>query len=514
MSSHSTRDPQWGVLRGCAVNERFTVGGFEVKFDVSAIKGARPHMEDRWAVARHPDAKEPYVLFAVFDGHGGDAVSSFLAARFSETLFERASTLLRSDPSEALRRACRECDEEIVARFPKPAGFRAGPGPGSTAVVALFALTERDPRAFVACVGDSRCVAADARGAVVFETVDQRPSRAEERARVEALGGTVRVVGGVARAAGVLAVSRAFGNAGIKACVKAEPEVSALALDSEPAGDSVGEGNPPSAHTVILCSDGLTDVVASDRAAEATCARSPGLASRRDQGTRRGACSSGCAAAPEGTRSAPSGPPRRRSSSAASAGSALGTPVASVGTPGTPGGSGTHGDADGWWGSRRVAAALTSLAKMRQSADNVCVLVCRARRLGTNRLDAAALERSEDGQETRRTTPVKTPVKAKTPPVGNQGKTPRGSTPGKRRTATPARFSLAADANAPSKSPSARARTPSRTPSKSHAETPRGTPGSTRGAKRARGDEAARKSHGGTPGGSRVVAPSASRRDL
>ena len=302
-------------------------------------------------------------------------------------------------------------------------------------------------------------------------------------------------------------MSRAFGNAGIKACVKADPEVSTLALESVDSGLSGLSGpkdgattRPPSdVHTVILCSDGLTDVVASDRAAEATVSpRSPGLARARERGATSGS----------GMSSSGYTPTRRRSSSArGSVGSAAGTPG--------PGGAGpSAGGADGWWGSRRVAAALTSLAKMRQSADNVCVLVCRARRLGTNRLDAAALERSEDGQETRRTTPVKTPVKAKTPPVGNQGKTPRGSTPGKRRTATPARFPLAADANAPSKSPSARARTPSRTPSKSHAETPRGTPGSTRGAKRARGGEAARKSHGGTPSGSRVVAPSASRRDV
>jgi hypothetical protein len=182
------------------VNECFNVGAFEVKFDVSAIRGARPHMEDRWAVARHPDEDEPYVLFAVFDGHGGDAVSSFLAKRFSETLFDtNLRNLLRDDPQEALRRACRVCDEEIVSLFPKPNGFRSGPGPGSTAVVALYCLTETNPSAYVACVGDSRCVAADEHGCVVFETVDQRPSRVEERARVEALGGTVRVVGGVAR---------------------------------------------------------------------------------------------------------------------------------------------------------------------------------------------------------------------------------------------------------------------------------------------------------------------------
>lgn len=481
MSSRSARDPQWGVLRGCAVNECFTVGAFEVKFDVSAIKGARPRMEDRWAVARHPDANEPYVLFAVFDGHGGDAVSSFLAARFSETLFERASNgesgtgqvspaaLLRRDPSEALRRACLACDEEIVARFPAPAGFRSGPGPGSTAVVALFALTEENPRAFVACVGDSRCVAADEHGTVVFETVDQRPSRVEERARVEALGGTVRVVGGVARAAGVLAVSRAFGNAGIKACVKADPEVSTLALESVDLGLSGLSGSdrattrPPSdVHTVILCSDGLTDVVASDRAAEATVSpRSPGLARARERGATSGS----------GMSSSGYTPTRRRSSSArGSVGSAAGTPG--------PGGAGpSAGGADGWWGSRRVAAALTSLAKMRQSADNVCVLVCRARRWETS---PPALEAAEDGQETRKTTPVKTPVKAKTP------------------------------VKTPSKSPSARAKTPSKTPSKSQARTPQRTPGSARDAKRARGGEGARKPDGGTPGRKHAVAPSAS----
>ena len=490
MSSRSARDPQWGVLRGCAVNECFTVGAFEVKFDVSAIKGARPRMEDRWAVARHPDANEPYVLFAVFDGHGGDAVSSFLAARFSETLFERASNgesgtgqvspaaLLRRDPSEALRRACLACDEEVVARFPAPAGFRSGPGPGSTAVVALFALTEENPRAFVACVGDSRCVAADEHGAVVFETVDQRPSRVEERARVEALGGTVRVVGGVARAAGVLAVSRAFGNAGIKACVKADPEVSTLALESVDSGlfkglsgsDRATTRPPSDVHTVILCSDGLTDVVASDRAAEATVSpRSPGLARARERGATSGS----------GMSSSGYTPTRRRSSSArGSVGSAAGTPG--------PGGAGPGaGGADGWWGSRRVAAALTSLAKMRQSADNVCVLVCRARRWETS---PPALEAAEDGQETRKTTPVKTPVKAKTP------------------VKTPSKFP-SARAKTPSKSPS---KTPSKSPSKSQARTPQRTPGSARDAKRARGGEGARKPDGGTPGGKHAVAPSAS----
>ena len=49
------------------------------------------------------------------------------------------------------------------------------------------------------------------------------------------------------RVCGILAVSRAFGNAGLKHVVKAEPEVTVHDLDE--------------IDTCIVCSDGLTDVV-------------------------------------------------------------------------------------------------------------------------------------------------------------------------------------------------------------------------------------------------------------
>ena len=92
-------------------------------------------------------------------------------------------------------------------------------------------VTTTAPKVFIANVGDSRCVVADSTGAVVFETTDPRPSRADEHSRIEGLGGSVRVVQGVSRTAGVLAVSRAFGNAGIKSMVKAEPAIETLRLD-------------------------------------------------------------------------------------------------------------------------------------------------------------------------------------------------------------------------------------------------------------------------------------------
>ena len=329
----------WGLAQGCAPNETFVLGDYELRFDVSAIKGVRPKMEDRWNVAVRPDGAA--AVLAVYDGHGGDRVSHYLMSSLSAHVL--ADEHLETDPEGALRRACASCDERSVLDSPgvdprAPPGFGrpAGPGAGSTAVIALLL----PPRMFVANVGDSRAIAADAAGEIFFQSVDQRPSLPEERARVLELGGTVRVVGGVARAAGVLAVSRAFGNARLKQFVRADPEVT--------------EVNLSRLDTCILCSDGLTDVVDAAKAMETA----------RGDAARRGT---------------PSPSTRRRGggdrrASVASEDSTM-EPNACARTRG-----GVHG---GWrTRSRRW--------RMRQSADNICVLTFRARRAGTDAPASAA----------------------------------------------------------------------------------------------------------------------------
>ena len=329
----------WGLAQGCAPNETFVLGDYELRFDVSAIKGVRPKMEDRWNVAVRPDGAA--AVLAVYDGHGGDRVSHYLMSSLSAHVL--ADEHLETDPEGALRRACASCDERSVLDSPgvdprAPPGFGrpAGPGAGSTAVIALLL----PPRMFVANVGDSRAIAADAAGEIFFQSVDQRPSLPEERARVLELGGTVRVVGGVARAAGVLAVSRAFGNARLKQFVRADPEVT--------------EVNLSRLDTCILCSDGLTDVVDAAKAMETA----------RGDAARRGT---------------PSPSTRRRG------GGDRRASVASEDSTMEP-----NACANAWGGTRRVANALTSLAKMRQSADNICVLTFRARRAGTDASASAA----------------------------------------------------------------------------------------------------------------------------
>ena len=339
----------WGLAQGCAPNETFVLGDYELRFDVSAIKGVRPNMEDRWNVAVRPDGAA--AVLAVYDGHGGERVSHYLMSSLSAHVL--ADEHLETDPEGALRRACASCDERSVLDSPgvnprAPPGFGRprGPGAGSTAVIALLL----PPRMFVANVGDSRAIAADAAGEIFFQSVDQRPSLPEERARVLELGGTVRVVAGVARAAGVLAVSRAFGNAGLKQFIRADPEVTEVDLSR--------------LDTCILCSDGLTDVVDAAKAMETA----------RGDAARRGT---------------PSPSSRRRGggdrrASVASEDSTM-EPNANANANAS-----ANANANAWGGKRRVANALTSLAKMRQSMDNICVLTFRARRVGADASASAA----------------------------------------------------------------------------------------------------------------------------
>ena len=78
---------------------------------------------------------------------------------------------------------------------------------GSTAVVALI----HDHRVYVANAGDSRGIIVQRGGKVKVMSVDHRPNRKDEEARIKKLGGSV-IYWGRWRVGGVLAVSRAIGK--------------------------------------------------------------------------------------------------------------------------------------------------------------------------------------------------------------------------------------------------------------------------------------------------------------
>ena len=255
----------WGLSEGCEPNEIFRydattcarssdqasvspdqfascsnrIGDYDIKFDVSATVGNRLGMEDRWNVALHSQGHA--AIFAVYDGHGGCQVSTYLMDNLSKTIL--ADPDLLTDPAGTLKRSFETCDNVATRENPKRNPLSSSPGPGSTAVVLLII----PPLILVANVGDSRATLVNRVGEIKFETVDQRPTCPTESARLHNLGGKVRCVNGVIRVCGILAVSRAFGNAGLKHVVKAKPEVTVHDLDE--------------IDTCIVCSDGLTDVV-------------------------------------------------------------------------------------------------------------------------------------------------------------------------------------------------------------------------------------------------------------
>lgn len=100
----------------------------------------------------------------------------------------------------------------------------------------------------VAHVGDSRAVLSNQNGAITRLFEDHKPGRRDEMERIESAGGLVVKVSGTFRVNGVLAVSRAIGDAELKKYVISKPDVWSFSLSGEE-------------EFLIMASDGLWDHV-------------------------------------------------------------------------------------------------------------------------------------------------------------------------------------------------------------------------------------------------------------
>lgn len=181
-------------------------------------------------------------LFAVFDGHGGAACATYAADNLPAALARRWAAP-DADPVSALVHAFQDVDAGFLQSAP------AEEQSGATALAALF----DGATMFVANAGDCRCVLGRADGAAVAVTTDHVATNANERARVEARGGTVDAVSG--RVQGRLLVSRALGDRAVKQFMPATPDVATVPLT-------------PDVDCVVLASDGLWDVVSSQDAVD------------------------------------------------------------------------------------------------------------------------------------------------------------------------------------------------------------------------------------------------------
>ncbi|XP_062207425.1 probable protein phosphatase 2C 9 [Phragmites australis] len=244
------------------------------RYGVTSVCGLRREMED--AVSIRPDflpGASKNHFFGVFDGHGCSHVAKTCQDRMHEVVADEhkkvgcgeesawkgvmersfarldeqtanwATSRSRDEP------ACR-CEQQMPSRCDHV---------GSTAVVAVVSPTH----VVVANAGDSRAVLSRA-GVPVPLSVDHKPDRPDELARIEAAGGRVIYWDG-ARVLGVLAMSRAIGDGYLKPYVSSEPEVTV----TERTNDD---------ECLILASDGLWDVVTNEMACDVVraCFRSNG----------------------------------------------------------------------------------------------------------------------------------------------------------------------------------------------------------------------------------------------
>ncbi|CAL4956038.1 unnamed protein product [Urochloa decumbens] len=258
----------------------------------TSICGRRPEMED--AVATVPrfhdvplwmltgnaviDGLDPMTFrlpahfFGVYDGHGGAQVANYCREHLHVALVEQlsriegtvcAANLGDVDFKKQWEKAFVDCfarvDDEVGGKASRGGGGGTGtsdaagvaPEPvapetvGSTAVVAVICSSH----IIVSNCGDSRAVLCRGKQPVPL-SVDHKPNREDEYARIEAEGGKVIQWNGY-RVFGVLAMSRSIGDRYLKPWIIPVPEVTIVprAKDDE---------------CLILASDGLWDVLTNE----------------------------------------------------------------------------------------------------------------------------------------------------------------------------------------------------------------------------------------------------------
>ncbi|XP_025886149.2 probable protein phosphatase 2C 75 [Solanum lycopersicum] len=251
-----------------------------------SLIGRRNSMED--AISVWPNLCSPYInqhrpidFFAVYDGHCGPHVAELCRDRMYLILLQElmmAKTIITGSSSsnnnnntrlsqkqlerervkEMWKRVLKSCFERIDEMafdtcYKCGIGVPCGCPPhyygigGSTALLTI--LTEKT--IIVANCGDSRAVLCTG-GRAIPLSIDHKPDRPEERARIEACGGHVDF-DCYARVLGILAMSRAIGAKYLKEYITSEPEFTFTKREAED-------------EFLILASDGLWKAVSNDDA--------------------------------------------------------------------------------------------------------------------------------------------------------------------------------------------------------------------------------------------------------
>ncbi|KAG6742380.1 hypothetical protein POTOM_053251 [Populus tomentosa] len=207
------------------------------------VEGKSNHAMEDYVVSDFKQVHDKELgLFAIFDGHLGHEVASYLQTHLFDNILKEHD--FWTDTESAIRRAYHATDAEILEK-----AIALGKG-GSTAVTAILINGQK---LVVANVGDSRAVVCK-NGVAEQLSVDHEPSR--EKGMIESRGGFVsNIPGDVPRVDGQLAVARAFGNKSLKIHLSSEPDMSEQMIHND-------------IEFLILASDGIWKVMSNQEAVD------------------------------------------------------------------------------------------------------------------------------------------------------------------------------------------------------------------------------------------------------
>lgn len=215
----------------------------------ASSQGPRSTMEDAHQVTTLDIKGTKVSYFGLFDGHGGSDTANACAEGLHETIAINLRALPNLDDDAMVSEAINKAFTEFAGSLHTE--------DGATGLVSL----RIGNRLFTASLGDSRAIIKRDNGDVEQLSYDQKPSQPQEIARVIEEGGFVsHPPSGPVRVGGVLAVSRAFGDAGLTG-ISNTPFISVTTLKP---GDSL-----------ILGCDGVWDVTGNHDAASVLAKSNP-----------------------------------------------------------------------------------------------------------------------------------------------------------------------------------------------------------------------------------------------
>ena len=182
--------------------------------------GKRPTNEDKYTkiinISGEDKSIHPINLFAVYDGHGGRYISTYLSNKIPNYFLDKKVEYPLS--ARYIHNFYKEIDKELATKYSKYSKEC-----GSTCLIAVEYKYNANRYVDIINTGDSRCVICTGNIGIA-KTKDHKPNWPEEAVRIKQLGGIIEFDNYDWRIKD-LSVSRAFGDLDAKPYVTSKPDI-------------------------------------------------------------------------------------------------------------------------------------------------------------------------------------------------------------------------------------------------------------------------------------------------